>query len=187
MDEKPGAQPTWLHTMPPIHYLPHELSPLLKVLERPGGERDRHEHRRTPSYSHPEIGQPDIQVALMKTEKRRHPAAGLRLHPAGLPRHGPPLVSHQRVPNGVLEWKRSGKRQAAHVAGRRADARPGADGLGPRPHRRPGRRSRQRSRRRRLLRPRLVPRRRARHNPPWNSTSTKPWIPPPPPSSPQTR
>ena len=29
----PGARPTWLQEMPPIHYLPHELSPMLKVLD----------------------------------------------------------------------------------------------------------------------------------------------------------
>ena len=185
LDEKPGAQPTWLHTMPPIHYLPHELSPLLKVLD------DRvltvtAMSTAEPSYSHPEIGQPDIQAALMKTEKGRHPAAGLRLHAAGLPRHGPPLVPHRgHERRAGMEAQRQG--QAAHVAGRRPDARYGGNGLGPRPHRRAGRRPRQRSRRRRLLRPRLLPRRRARHNPPWSSTSTKPWTPPLPPSSPPTR
>jgi predicted dehydrogenase len=64
----PEAKPTWLHRMPPIHYLPHELSPMLKVLD------DRVVEvvgmsTRSPSYSHPEIEQPDVQVALMKTEK----------------------------------------------------------------------------------------------------------------------
>lgn len=64
----PEAQPTWLHEMPPIHYLPHELSPILKVLDDRVVEVTAMSTR-APSYSHPEIGQPDIQVALMKTEK----------------------------------------------------------------------------------------------------------------------
>ena len=104
--KKPGAQPTWLHTMPPIHYLPHELSPLLKVLD------DRVVNvtamsTGAPSYSHPEIGQPDVQVALMKTEKD----AILRLvcgftQPVshGMGHHW----FHISGTGGVLEWKRSG-------------------------------------------------------------------------------
>ncbi len=54
--------------MPPIHYLPHELSPMLKVLD------DRVVQvvamgTEPPSRSHPRISQPDMQVALMKTAK----------------------------------------------------------------------------------------------------------------------
>jgi len=64
----PEAKPTWLHTMPPIHYLPHELSPMLKVLDDRVLEVTAMSTQ-APSRSHPEIGQPDIQVALMKTEK----------------------------------------------------------------------------------------------------------------------
>jgi predicted dehydrogenase len=68
LDDHPEAEPTVLHAMPPIHYLPHELSPMLKVLDdrvvRVVGMGTR-----SPSYSHPEIAQPDIQVALMKTAK----------------------------------------------------------------------------------------------------------------------
>ncbi len=106
LDEKPGAQPNWLHTMPPIHYLPHELSPLLKVLD------DRvvsvtAMSTGAPSYAHPEIGQPDVQAALMKTEKD----ALLRLvcgftQPVshGMGHHW----FHVSGTNGVLEWKRSG-------------------------------------------------------------------------------
>jgi hypothetical protein len=52
----------------PIHYLPHELSPILMVLD------DRVVKVTAmgtdlPSYAHPEINKSDIQVALMKTEK----------------------------------------------------------------------------------------------------------------------
>ena len=60
-----------------------------------------------PSYSHPEIGQPDVQVALMKTEKD----AILRLvcgftQPVshGMGHHW----FHISGTGGVLEWKRSG-------------------------------------------------------------------------------
>ncbi len=64
------ARPTWLHAMPPIHYLPHELSPMLKVID------DRvvtvvGMGTPAPSQHHPEIPQPDLQVALMQTEKGR--------------------------------------------------------------------------------------------------------------------
>ena len=64
----PEARPTWQHLMPPIHYLPHELSPMLKVLD------DRvlsvvGMGTNVPSYTHPEIAQADMQMALMKTEK----------------------------------------------------------------------------------------------------------------------
>jgi predicted dehydrogenase len=64
----PEARPSWLTVMPPIHYLPHELSPMLKVLD------DRVVEvvamgTRPPSYAHPELPQADLQMALMKTEK----------------------------------------------------------------------------------------------------------------------
>jgi predicted dehydrogenase len=107
LDDHPEAQPTWLHQMPPIHYLPHELSPMLKVID------DRVVQvvgmsTATPSYSHPQIGQPDIQVALMKTAKD----ALLRLA-TGFTQP----VSHERGhhwyqimgTNGSVEWKRSGR------------------------------------------------------------------------------
>jgi predicted dehydrogenase len=64
----PEAQPASMCHMPPIHYLPHELSPLLKVID------DRviqvvGMDTGAPSWCHPKINQPDLQVALMKTEK----------------------------------------------------------------------------------------------------------------------
>lgn len=68
LPSNPDARPTWLHTMPPIHYVVHDLSPIMKVLD------DRPVQvvgmgTRSPSYNHPEIGQPDIQVALVKTQR----------------------------------------------------------------------------------------------------------------------
>lgn len=64
----PGAKPQWRHSMSQICYLPHELSPLLYVLDdrvvnvvgmgtRPG------------SYRFDNVTQSDIQVALMHTAK----------------------------------------------------------------------------------------------------------------------
>ena len=110
LQDHASAQPTWLHRMPPIHYLPHELSPMLKVLD------DRVLEvvamgTSAPSYAHPQIGQPDIQVALMKTEKD----ALLRLA-TGFTQP----VSHARGhhwyqimgTNGSVEWKRAGRGKA---------------------------------------------------------------------------
>ena len=102
----PGARPTWLHAMPPIHYLPHELSPMLKVL----GDRVVQVTAMStgePSYSHPEIGQPDIQVALMKTEKD----AILRMA-TGFTQPVPHRGHHWYQVMGTagsVEWKRSGR------------------------------------------------------------------------------
>ena len=100
------AQPTWLQRMPPIHYLPHELSPMLKVLD------DRVTEvvgmgTREQSYAHPELAQADMQVALMKTEK----GAILRMAASFAQPH-PPTNNHwyQVVgTKGRLEWRRSAR------------------------------------------------------------------------------
>ena len=100
----PEAKPTWLHAMPPIHYLPHELSPMLKVLDDRVVEVTAMSTS-SPSYSHPEIGQPDIQVALMKTEKD----ALLRMA-TGFTQPVPHRGHHwyQVIgTRGCVEWKRS--------------------------------------------------------------------------------
>ena len=102
-----GSEPTWLAQMPPIHYLPHELSPMLKVLADRVIEVTAM-GTGSPSYAHPEIEAPDIQVALMKTEKD----AVLRMA-AGFTQP----VSHARGhhwyqvmgTNGSVEWARSGR------------------------------------------------------------------------------
>jgi len=105
--DHPEAKPTWLHEMPPIHYLPHELSPMLRVLDDRVVEVTAMSTQR-PSYSHPEIGQPDIQIALIKTEKD----AILRMitgftqpvsHDAGHHWY------HVMGTRGSVEWKRSGR------------------------------------------------------------------------------
>ena len=103
----PGAEPTWLHLMPPIHYLPHELSPMLKVLDDRVVEVTAMSTG-SPSYSHPEINQPDIQVALMKTEKDRllRMAVGfMQKLPSRRGHHWYQVIGTR----GCVEWKRSEK------------------------------------------------------------------------------
>lgn len=106
LTDNPEAKPTWLHRMPPIHYLPHELSPMLKVLDDRVVEVTAMSTA-SPSYKYPEIGQPDIQVALMKTEKDTllRMATGFTQpvsHPRG--HHWYQLIGT----NGCVEWKRTG-------------------------------------------------------------------------------
>lgn len=104
LKDHPEAKPTVLHEMMPIEYLPHELSPLLKVMD------DRVVQvvgmsTRKPSYNHPEIHQPDIQVALMKTEKD----AIMRLacgFTCPVP-HGTHHWYHIHGTRGRVEWQRA--------------------------------------------------------------------------------
>ncbi|MCC6446433.1 MAG: Gfo/Idh/MocA family oxidoreductase [Armatimonadetes bacterium] len=104
LSKNPQARGTWLNDMPPIHYLPHELSPMLKVLddrvvEVVGMSTD------APSFAHPEIGQPDIQAALMKTEK----GAVLRMTTGfsqPIPEHDHHWY-HVMGTKGSVEWRRS--------------------------------------------------------------------------------
>jgi predicted dehydrogenase len=102
----PQAQPTWSQRMPPIHYLPHEISPMLYVLD------DRvievvGMSTRAPSYAHPEISQPDMQVALMKTEKDtilRMAKSSAQPHPE-TNYHWYQLIGTR----GRVEWKRAAR------------------------------------------------------------------------------
>ncbi|MBI2192364.1 MAG: Gfo/Idh/MocA family oxidoreductase [Planctomycetes bacterium] len=106
LKDHPEARPTWLHEMPPIHYLPHELSPMLKILDDRVVEVTAMSTR-APSYSFPEIGQPDIQVALMKTRKD----AILRLatgYAQPVPKRGHHWYQVMGT-RGCLEWKRSAR------------------------------------------------------------------------------
>ena len=107
LKDHPNARPTWLHDMPPIHYLPHELSPMLKVLDDRVVEVTAMSTG-SPSYSHPEIATPDIQVALMKTEKD----AILRMA-TGFTQpvcHGRGHHWYQVMgTGGSVEWNRSGR------------------------------------------------------------------------------
>ena len=100
----PQARPTWLQQMPPIHYLPHELSPLLWVLDDRVTEVTAMSTR-SPSYAHPQLAQPDMQVALMRTEKDailRLAASFAQPHPAQNT-HWYQLVGTA----GRVEWRRS--------------------------------------------------------------------------------
>jgi predicted dehydrogenase len=104
LGQHPAARPTWLAEMPPIHYLPHELSPMLKVLD------DRVVQvvamsTRQPSYAHPELPQADLQMALMKTEKDailRMAVSFNQPHPHRNYHWYQVLGTH-----GRLEWKRA--------------------------------------------------------------------------------
>ncbi|WP_460666477.1 Gfo/Idh/MocA family protein [Kribbella swartbergensis] len=103
LDGHPDGRPTWTQRMPPIHYLPHELSPLLKVLgdrvvEVVGMGTDQ------PSKAHPRIDQSDLQVALMKTAKgtvMRLAASFANPHPDGN-WHWYQVIGT----NGRVEWGR---------------------------------------------------------------------------------
>ena len=98
------AEPTWINRMPPIHYLPHELSPMLKVLDDRVVEVTAMSTRQ-PSHSDPGINPPDIQVALMKTEKDTI----LRMATSFAQRH-PPRDNHWYQlmgTRGCVEWKRA--------------------------------------------------------------------------------
>lgn len=107
----PEAKPTWRHLMPTITYLPHELSPLLHILD------DRvvtvtGMSVRNRSYRYENVGRADIQVALMHTEKD----VILRVAVS----HTLPHVSrgelyshwhHIKGTEGVLEWRRGDRDQ----------------------------------------------------------------------------
>lgn len=103
LKEYPDAKPTWVQRMPPIHYLPHELSPLLKVLddrvvEVVGMGTDQ------PSKANPDVAQPDLQVALMRTAKgtvMRLAASFANPHPDGNWHWYQVLGT-----NGRVEWNR---------------------------------------------------------------------------------
>lgn len=100
----PNAERTVGQTMQPIHYLPHELSPLLKIMDDRvvqvvGMGTD------APSWNHPEINQSDLQAALMKTEK----GSVMRLacgYTVPVPHHH--HWYHLHCTRGRLELERSG-------------------------------------------------------------------------------
>jgi len=100
----PEAERTWLWHMPPIHYLVHDLSPLLRVLddrvvEVVGMSTD------SPSVAHPQLQWPDMQVALMKTAK----GALLRLAVSFAQPHPEGTTHWLQVTGsrGSVEWRRN--------------------------------------------------------------------------------
>lgn len=107
----PEAKPTWRHVAPTIGYLPHELSPMLHVLDdrvvRVVGMSVREK-----SYKYDNIDRADIQVALMHTEKDTILRMAVA-HTLPSIRRGD-LASHWhhiKGTEGVLEWRRSDKDQ----------------------------------------------------------------------------
>jgi len=104
LEKFPEAKPNFLYHMPPIHYLPHELSPMLKVLHDRVVEVTAMSTR-SPSYTYPEFISPDMQVALMKTEKDtilRMATSFSQIHP---PRDN--HWYHLSGTAGCVEWSRS--------------------------------------------------------------------------------
>lgn len=107
----PEARPTWRHLVPTIGYLPHEMSPMLHVLE------DRVVQVvgmsvREKSYRYDSIDRADIQVALMHTEKDTILRMAVA-HTLPSIKRGD-LVSHWhhiKGSEGVLEWRRSDTEQ----------------------------------------------------------------------------
>jgi predicted dehydrogenase len=102
----PEARPTWITRMPPIHYLPHELSPMLKVMEDRVAEVVGMGNS-APSYCHPELDRPDLQVALMKTEKDAvlRMVAGFSVPQPARDYHWYQIIGT----NGCVEWRRSNR------------------------------------------------------------------------------
>ena len=81
LGEYPDAVGTWMNEMPPIHYLPHELSPMLKVLD------DRVTEvvgmsTRPQSYAHPQIQHGRHADGPDEDGEGRHPAHGRLLRSA---------------------------------------------------------------------------------------------------------
>jgi predicted dehydrogenase len=102
--DHPEVEPTWLYYMPPIHYIVHDLSPLLKVLD------DRvievvAMSTASPSAAHPQLISPDMQVALMKTSR----GALLRMACSFAQPHPHRDYHWLQVvgTGGAVEWRRS--------------------------------------------------------------------------------
>ena len=100
----PEAKPAWMYHMPAIHYLPHDLGPMLRVLDDRVVEVTAMSTA-SPSEAHPELASPDMQVALMKTEK----GAILRLAASFSQPHPSQDCHWQQVigTRGSVEWRRS--------------------------------------------------------------------------------
>jgi len=106
LPDHPEAQPTVLHALPPIigGVGSHDMSLLLKALDDRVTEVTGMGTKQ-PSYAWPQIGSPDIQVALMKTEKDtviRMLAGFNQPRPHG-DHHWWQLIGTK----GSLEWRRS--------------------------------------------------------------------------------
>jgi predicted dehydrogenase len=100
----PDARPTWAHRMPPIHYLPHSLSPMLKVLDDRVTEVVAMSTAPI-SRAHPTVAQPDLQTALMKTAR----GTILRMSTSFVQPHPETCWHWYQVigTGGRLEWRRT--------------------------------------------------------------------------------
>jgi predicted dehydrogenase len=100
----PDTVRMWFDAMPPIHYLVHDLSPLLKVLDDRVVEVVAMSTD-SPSAAHPELASPDMQVALMKTAK----GALLRMAVSFSQPHPDEEAHWLQIigTKGSVEWKRS--------------------------------------------------------------------------------
>jgi len=104
LGDNPDAERTWFDDMPPMHYLVHDLSPILRVVddrvvEVVGMTTD------SPSAAHPQLAMPDLQAALMKTAK----GALLRLAVSFTQPHPEGDCHWQQIigTRGSVEWRRS--------------------------------------------------------------------------------
>lgn len=104
-----GAKPTWRHRAPTITYLPHELSPLLYMLDdrvvRVTAMSVRNE-----SYRYENLFRSDMQAALMHTQKDVILRVAVSHSTPAIPRGE--LHSHWhhiKGTKGALEWKRSSR------------------------------------------------------------------------------
>ena len=104
------AKPTWRHLGPTICYLPHEMSPMLYVIDdrvtRVVGMSTCNG-----SYKLEGVKKADVQVALMHTEKDVVMRMAVGHTSPALPRKGGGSGSshwhHVKGSEGVLEWSRS--------------------------------------------------------------------------------
>ncbi|MFA5864382.1 MAG: Gfo/Idh/MocA family oxidoreductase [Phycisphaerae bacterium] len=105
--KKKDVKPTWRYLQPPIGYLPHELSPLLYILDDRVTKVSGMGNRKL-SYKYDNIKYPDTQIAVMHTEKDVVMRMGVGFSTTNMPR-GQPLLCHwQHVKGseGVLEMPR---------------------------------------------------------------------------------
>ena len=87
----PWAQKTWTHDMPPIHYLCHDLSAMLSILDD-RVVRVTAMSTQADGYAHDEIVRPDIQVGAAAYRQGHDHAHGVRMdHRAVAPDAGPPV------------------------------------------------------------------------------------------------
>ena len=104
LPDHPEAEPTFMHFRPMIFSASYDLSILLKVLDDRVTEVTAMGTKR-PSYAFPQIAAPDIQVALMKTEKD---TIIRMLNGFTQPRpHGDHHWWQMIGTKGSLEWRRS--------------------------------------------------------------------------------